>query len=378
MKKFIISVLCVSVFFIGLGGLVEKTGAKFKSDAKALELINLARTAIGGEANIKNVRSMTITGKTDHILKTENTTDIKQGSVEINLEFSGKFSKMVRVGNPGDDADIRKDFDVIVMKKDSGTTDVKDSGDGRQVVIVKDGDGKVLTENIKPADGQRKIIIKKDDGTILTEDIKAGDGKTFTFERKSGDEPASWTTEDGKRIVVEKDVKLAGAMRQNELLQTTFALLLSTPDGTDAEYLYAGEGNIDGYPTDVVEVKSAGASFKLHLDKTSHLPRMLSYSALPEMKFVKLDKSAERAAPKEDVKVFVRNMKDAKTELVEHQVKFADFRYVGGIQLPHRWTKTVGGNPGETIEISNYEINPVNIADKFKDPKVFIRKSKAQ
>ena len=62
MKRFIISVLCVSVFFIGLGGLVEKTSANFKSDARALELIRLARIAVGGEANIKNVRSMTING----------------------------------------------------------------------------------------------------------------------------------------------------------------------------------------------------------------------------------------------------------------------------------------------------------------------------
>ena len=58
MKRFIISVLSVTVFCVGLGALVEKVGAKFKSDEKALALIKQARIAIGGEQSIADVRSM--------------------------------------------------------------------------------------------------------------------------------------------------------------------------------------------------------------------------------------------------------------------------------------------------------------------------------
>ena len=74
---------------------------------------------------------------------------------------------MVRIGNPGDDAandEVRKDVNVIVMRKGDGTTDVKDLGDGKKVIIVKNGDGKVLTEDIKPVDGERRIVVKKADG----------------------------------------------------------------------------------------------------------------------------------------------------------------------------------------------------------------------
>ena len=39
MKRFTISVLAIAVFFIGLGSLIERTGAKFKSDPQALEMI---------------------------------------------------------------------------------------------------------------------------------------------------------------------------------------------------------------------------------------------------------------------------------------------------------------------------------------------------
>ena len=273
MKRFIISVLCVSVFFIGLGGLVEKTSANFKSDARALELIRLARIAVGGEANIKNVRSMTITGTTAHTFTSGGTTDIKQGSLEINFEFPGKFSKMVRIGNPGDEnenADIRKEVNVIVMKKGDGTTDLKDSGDGKKVIIVKDGDGKILTEDIKPADGQRRIIIKKDDGTV--QEINSGDKDS-----------AVWTTDDGKKINVEKDIKVigagegGGAMRHNEMLRTTLALLLTAPEGTEVSYTFAGETTVDGAACNAVDVESNGSKFKLFLDKTTNLPKMISY-----------------------------------------------------------------------------------------------------
>ena len=53
MKSFIVSVLCVSVFFIGLGSLVDKVGATFKSDEKALELVRKARQAIGGDNAVR-------------------------------------------------------------------------------------------------------------------------------------------------------------------------------------------------------------------------------------------------------------------------------------------------------------------------------------
>ncbi len=372
MKKFIISVLSVSIFFIGLGGIVEQTSAKLKSDARALDLIRLARIAVGGDANIRNVRSMTITGTTTHNMEINGVTEMKQGSLEINFEFPGKFSKMVRIGNPGDGAaqtEVSKQFDVFITKKDGETAEFTGSGEGKKVVIVKDGDGNVLTENIKPADGDRKIIVKKKDGTVLTEDVKGGENS------------AVWTTEDGKKIAVDKEVKFigagagGGAFRQNELLRTTLALLLSAPEGMEVSYTFAGETTIDGAAANVIDVESVGSKFKLYLDKTTNLPKMISYLGAPMMKAFKIDKPVDGAA-KEDVKIVVKKADSA--QLVERQVRFSDFRSVGGLLLPHKWTETVGGGAAETVDITSYEINPANIADKFANQKVFIRKSKEQ
>lgn len=368
MKRFIISVLCVSVFFIGLGGLVEKTSAKFKSDARALELIRLARIAVGGDANIANVRSMTIKGTSQHTFNLNGATETRQGDTEINFELPDKFSKMVRIGTPDGDnvgVETRKEVNVIVMKKDGETTELKNTGDGIKRVIVQDNNGKVLTENIQPIEGQRKIIIKDKDGNIISEDIKpAEDG-------------ATWTTEDGKKIIVDKDVKFIGpgeaatGTRQNEMLRTTLSLLLSAPEGMDVSYTYAGEATLDGATANVIDVDGNGSKMKLYLDKTTNLPKMISYLGEP-LRMVKFDKPVSTdGTPQKDVKVFVRTMDSS--ELVEHQVKFSDFRSVGGLLLPYKWTETVGGKAGETTDITSYEINPANIADKFQNTKVFIR-----
>lgn len=368
MKKFIISVLCVSVFFIGLGGLVESTSARFKSDARALELVRLARVAIGGDSNINNVRSMTITGTAARTFKNANEEQIKGGNVEINLEFPGKFSKMVRIGNPGEDVDIQKQVDVVVVRKGSESAEFSKVDDGKKVTIVTDGDGKVLTENIQPADGKRKIIVRTKDGQT----------ETITTE---GEKPGVWTTTDDKNFKVEKDIKIVragetGEARHNEMLRTTLALLLTAPEGTEISYTFAGESTVDGTTCNVVEANANGSTFKLFLDKASNLPKMISYMAAP-MKMFRMEKPAsDNPSNEKEVRVFVRKM-DA-SEQVEHQLKLSDFRSVGGLLLPHKWTESVGGETNETIDISGYEINPANIADKFKNEKVFIRTQKPQ
>ncbi len=62
-------------------------------------------------------------------------------------------------------------------------------------------------------------------------------------------------------------------------------------------------------------------------------------------------------------------------EPAEFQVRFSDYRAVGSVLLPHRWTQTVGGSADETVDVTSYEINPANIAEKFQNlsPKILIR-----
>ena len=355
MKRFIITILCVLVFFIGLGNLLDKVGAKFKSDERALELIKQARQAIGGDAAISGIRSMTITGNASHTFETVGEAKTEQGEIEMNLQLPNQFSKTMKFGTENGETGeqiIKKDVKIVVVGKDGELPNLPADG-AKRVVVTRKGDGDNATWNSDSADGNRKIIVHKDDGSVR--EINAD------------------------RIVVDKNLRYAeSGMRQNELFRTTFALLLSAPEGLDVNYVYAGAANVDGFSCDVVEAQTGGSSIKLYLDQSTHLPRMISYQDMKPF-IIKINKDENAGAPEKDVKVFVRQPVDfPKSETAEFQLKFSDFRSVNGVQLPYKWTKSVGGNVSETIDITNYEINPANIADKFKEQKVFVRTLKSQ
>ena len=68
---------------------------------------------------------------------------------------------------------------------------------------------------------------------------------------------------------------------------------------------------------------------------------------------------------------------DAEMVSVENLVKFSDYRSTGGVQLPYKWTTTVGGNVREVFDVTSYDLNPANIAERFANQKVFVRTKKA-
>lgn len=344
MKKFIISVLCVAVFFIGLGGLFNQVGARFKSDEKALTLIAQARQALGGEANINNVRSLTIVGRATKTFDFDGSPRTEQGDWELNLQLPNQLSKMLKLRREGG-AETGEHQEIVQ----------------KNVIVINRGDGG-SDKVIASPDGEKKVVmIKKGDGepTILS-----GDGATG----------------EAHKIIVNKDVRFIGDgenFHQNELFRTTLALLLTAPEGADVTYTYTGEGSVDGNSCEIVEAKTGASAIKLYLDKSSHLPRMMTYQGAKPMIF-KFKKEDAAATGDKQEKVFVRQL-DA-PETAEFQVKFSDYRSVSGVQMPYRWTQTIGGKDDETIDVTGYEVNPANIAEKFnKEPlKIMIRTKKPE
>lgn len=387
MKKFIFSVLCVSVFFIGLGELVEKAGARFKSDERALGLIAQARQAIGGDSAVGSIRSMSITGKATKTLDVNGAARQETGDFEINMQLPDKFSRMMKLRHDGEEGQKfeKKIVDVIVSTNEPGEA---------KVVVDSDGSGETVKQVIK---------MKKTEA-----DGPDGAKNDVVFIRKPG-EGGTWTSENGetRTMIVKADGHSEGkgiahgagmgAHHQNEMLRTSIALLLSAPEGVDVGYTYGGEDTVDGSACDVINVEGMGSSFKLYLDKSSHLPKMVSYQAIKPMIFTFTTRDGEAkgigagagspqivtvrtkggeatATAGGETKVFERRA----PEMAQYQIKFSDFRNVNGVQLPYRWTQTVGGKDDEVIDISGYEVNPANIADKFKDQKVFIRTRKPE
>lgn len=368
MKRFVISVLSISVFFVGLGTLADKVGAKFKSDEKALEIVRKARTSIGGDAAIAEVRSLTIVGRSTHTFKAEGTERSEQGETEIALQFPDKLMRMVKIGKDDGTGEkrISQQHDVLVVRKGEGEKVLLEGRDGE--VITPDGN-KIFVR--KPADGDA-VLTTEDDKNVIVRKIETGEEGQLRM--KSGDPAAG----GGKHIMMRSHTA-AGAhagMKQNELLRLALALLLTAPEGMEVNYTFAGESDVDGAPVNIVNAEFGGSNYKLFISRSSNLPVAMSYSGNLVPSVVRFTK--EMPAPADgakDVVVFNRRL-EGEPAKGEHFVRFSDYRSTGGVQLPYKWTTTVNGTAGEVFDVTSFEINPANITEKFGKEKVFVRTAK--
>ena len=366
MKKFITTVLGLSVLFLALGAAVDKVGAKFKSDEKALELIAKARQAIGGDAAIASIQSMHITGKTTRTFSVDGSTITEQGDSDIALQLPNKFMKMVKLNHDGPgvpgETQVRRNVELVVV------------GDA----IAAKGEMIGVGEGNGTGAGVGRMILRKDDGS--TQEVSSGTAKVIVKHEDGDNIQLKTESPDGKGNVlfVREDKERLEAARQNELLRTTLGLLLTAPQGMDVSYTYAGEGNVNGTQCNIVEASFGGSAVKLFLSEDSNLPMMMSFigSELPRIMLFRTDGAPLPPNGDKATVVFDRSLAPPAGDNAEVQVTFSDYRSVSGVQLPYRWSQTVNGAQGETFEVVNYEINPANIGDFFKNEKVFLRTSK--
>lgn len=360
MKKFILSILGVAVFFIGVGSLVDKAGAKFKSDEKALALIKQARLAIGGDASLAEVRSMIIKGASSRTFTIDGTTRTDTGETEIAMQMPDKFMKMVKMGND-----------------DGGMPGQRMESKQLDVVVVRDGDqDKIAAEG--EAGGKTFIMRKVDgpEGGVEAGSVRVtGTGARTIVVHKDDDGNAVWNTEEDDPVALAKKTRAENIeMRQNELLRTTLGLLLTAPEGMDVSYTFAGEGDVDGATCNIINAEFGGTSVKLYLSKASSLPVMISYTGhrMP-MVFTARTAAPKGGEPAKGDVFFTRKLDAPGEDTAEFQVRFSDYRGVNGVQLPHKWTTTVGGLQDEVFDVTSYEINPANIAAKFDHQDMKIR-----
>lgn len=365
MKKFIYFVLCVSVFFIGLGTVADKVGASFKSDPKALDLLKAARTAIGGDSSLAGIQSLRIKGSTINVWKIDGVEKSEPGETEIALQLPDKISKMVRIGDPANDNGtevLRKQVETVVI---NGTDENGNVTFGR-------GQGSGTGVGTEP--GTKVIVLNK--GEELPTDLKTDGNKTLVL-RTTGDSQQQSKVENGELRRVTLNVNKGEmeahhkAMQQNELFRLTLGLLLSPPAGMDVNYTFGGEVRAADKPCNLVVADFGGSSVKLYLDRDSNLPVMMTYTGGEMPMLVTFTKKGD-AAPSEGDKnvVFFRHQEGADSS--EFTVMYSDYRSVNGVQLPYHWS-TTGGGRNEEFNISSYEVNPADISNSFEKPKVEFR-----
>jgi hypothetical protein len=147
--------------------------------------------------------------------------------------------------------------------------------------------------------------------------------------------------------------------QQADFARVMLGWLATAPEYLEATYSYAGEAESPDGRADVIEVKGKdGFAAKLFIDQESHRPLMLTYMGRqPIVRIVRSERSPDEPSRRAGQPAPHDAERASPPPMVEMQVYFDDYRDVGGVLLPHRLSRSVNGEPNEEIEFEAIRIN---------------------
>lgn len=190
------------------------------------------------------------------------------------------------------------------------------------------------------------------------------------------DPPAPPPTQAGGRIVNVEDVAEAEQQRAQSLqLQFTYYLLAwfgRTSPSYPVEISYEGKTEVAGQRTEAIFVSGRkGLSFFFLFDQQTHLPLMASTTFVDPLNVPVLFQPVpfSRQMNREIIAAARREAaaRRKKPQRVEMRVLFTDYRRVNGLLLPHHITTTFNHQVFEEVEIRQYKINREISPKKFED-----------
>jgi hypothetical protein len=197
-----------------------------------------------------------------------------------------------------------------------------------------------------------------------------------------------------RRMMGGDDPQMRERMQNNQradLTRLALALVLTPPSSVPLQYSYAGEAQIPDGKGDVVDVTGPnGFNARLIFDQKTHQLFMLSYKGKQPQRMMRGGpggpggqgrqggqggqagqggQGQNRPQPTpEEIERRRKEMLEAweKAPEVEFQWMLAEYKSVGGLNLPHRITRGEAGTPNEEWEITKYKLNPSLKPDKFE------------
>lgn len=154
---------------------------------------------------------------------------------------------------------------------------------------------------------------------------------------------------------------------RSEWARLLVGLLLTSPGSFPVEFKYAGEAEAEDGRADVLDATGPdGFAARLFLDKATHLPLMLTYKS--RMQRLGGSVQMRHGASQAEMEKMAREQaaKAGPPAEVEQQIRFSEYKKVGGLLLPHRIAQGEDGQVREEWEVTKYEINPQLKADTFK------------
>ena len=278
------------------------TASSPQVDAKVGEILAAARQALGGDAALAKVQTLSVTGATRRIMGERE----MAGDVTIDVALPDKMKRTDSFGIPGGPTMER----VSVLNG----TEVWDDSTNR-------GGG----------------------GFMMRTGGLGGPGGPGA--------PGRQPTEEERQRMREAQAR----RMQGELARHALAFLLRT----DATITYAGEAEAEDGKADVVEIRPlGGTAMKLFIDQATHMPLMISYEGTLPRTVVR--GSGQRPTPEE-----IEKMRSEPPQTALFEVRYSEYKKVDGIQLPHLITTSANGNVTEEWTIDTFKVNPALKPESF-------------
>jgi hypothetical protein len=275
--------------------------------AHAQELLTQARNALGGEAKLKAVQSLSASGKFRRILSPQ--VPEMSGEFEMEILLPDKYKRVENISMMGGAAEIRR----------------TDGFNGEQMFQDSSSSGSGMVMMRRPG----------------SDDPKAQAAQLRAMKADVARNLLAWllTAPDSYQI------------------QFTYAGEADAPEGK-ADILDAK--NAEGFAARIFLDKKTHQP--LMLSYRTVVPKMVirSVQAASSEEGEKKAKEMEKHAQDEIAKA-QQNAQES-----EVQIFYADFRSVDGLLLPHKITRSVSGEVSEEWEITKFKINPPLKAEKFK------------
>jgi len=313
------------MLFVPIASFPEGLDAK----VRAREVLSQARAALGGDAALNAVRSLTGSGD----FRSGSGSAAVSGEVQLDLLLPDKIMRTMK-WSP---VQTMKATQVDVMNGDHVWTDSQMKQPSEIMAGGPTGGGGMGRGGSRGGGGHRSTS------------GGGGNGKQPDI-NESASEPEGSADNQTMRL---------------DLSCLIMALLLHFPDLSHTEFSYVGEGDIDGTKADIVKIVTRnGLEISLAVDQKSHRPITAAY------KSAKMD--IDRIRPR--LKNRTGNEQVLEPQAVEVQIYFSEYKPIAekgfnDIWLPHQITKTRNGLTVEDMRIKKFQLNPNIKAKQFEKQK---------
>jgi hypothetical protein len=308
---------------------IHATALSQNNDAKATEILNQARAAIGDQAKLNSLQSLSFSGSSRRVL----------GEREVNGEI---------------------EFELLMPDKIKRTT----------ISSIFPGADATTTEVINGDQVWFDFISNNPPGA-------AGPGGGARGRMGGG--PGGPIGPGGGNPEARQNIT------RTDILRMLLGILVISP--IKADYSYAGEAKAPDGTAHVIEVKGPGNSVsRVYVDQKTYRVLMVSYRGRnfqmirggrggppgqdQEQAPGQRQGQGQGQRPELTPEEIEKRRKDRAEQMaripeVDIFIRFGEYKNVNGLNLPHLITRSTGSNINEELTIEKYKLNPKLNPDKF-------------